>query len=268
MARAIRIPIDDDEVFERMKARKQALDLTWEEVLHRGLRETPDEQGGEPQASGAGGAGQSGQGTGPQPGQRNQHGYHAHHGPQGQPGHHGQHGDRGRPGTERGQVDVDFGSGDSIGDVVDEIKGQVQNQVRESLRASMESVEVAGSDLEREMTELESAEDAVLRFPDAAGEDPRYQVPLRVRLETSRGGMAVDVVAVREGKSVSEMNRFDRETRRAINEHLARGETATLSFDGAERYEVGPVLSWGRDDAGEPTVTEVRIPEVVFDDPS
>ena len=38
MAREIRITIDDDEVFERMKGRKRELDLSWEEVLHRGLR--------------------------------------------------------------------------------------------------------------------------------------------------------------------------------------------------------------------------------------
>lgn len=38
MAREIRITVDDDEVFERMKARKHELELSWEEVLHRGLR--------------------------------------------------------------------------------------------------------------------------------------------------------------------------------------------------------------------------------------
>ncbi|WP_255168654.1 hypothetical protein [Natrononativus amylolyticus] len=43
MAREIRITVDDDEVFERMKARKRELDLSWEEVLHRGLRR--DEEG-------------------------------------------------------------------------------------------------------------------------------------------------------------------------------------------------------------------------------
>ena len=47
MAREVRITIDDDEVFERMKARKGALDLSWEEVLHRGLREIPGEHPGE-----------------------------------------------------------------------------------------------------------------------------------------------------------------------------------------------------------------------------
>ena len=46
MAREIRISIDDDEVFERMKARKRDLDLSWEEVLYRGLREGSADGGG------------------------------------------------------------------------------------------------------------------------------------------------------------------------------------------------------------------------------
>lgn len=39
MAREIRITIDDDEVFERLRRRKRQLDLSWEEALRRGLRE-------------------------------------------------------------------------------------------------------------------------------------------------------------------------------------------------------------------------------------
>ena len=163
-------------------------------------------------------------------------------------------------------------SGDSIGEVVDEFKDQIRGQVRESLRASMASMEEAGpgpgSGLEREMSELEEAEDAVLRFDAVTDGERRYQVPLRVRLETSRSGLDVDVVAVREGKSVSDANRFDRETRRAVNEHLARGGTATLAFangGAGEAYEVGPVLSWSHED-GQPTVTAVEVEEVLFDD--
>ncbi|MFC7057120.1 hypothetical protein [Halovenus salina] len=41
MAREIRITIDDDEVFEQMKRAKQELDLSWREVLHRGLQREP-----------------------------------------------------------------------------------------------------------------------------------------------------------------------------------------------------------------------------------
>lgn len=45
MTREIRVSIDDDEVFDRMKHRKQQLDLSWEEVLRRGLRRYPDHGG-------------------------------------------------------------------------------------------------------------------------------------------------------------------------------------------------------------------------------
>lgn len=38
MTREIRVTVDDDEVFERMKRRKRELDLSWEEVLRRGLQ--------------------------------------------------------------------------------------------------------------------------------------------------------------------------------------------------------------------------------------
>ena len=46
MSREIRITVDDDEVFERMKARKRELDLSWEEVLHRGLRRESEPRSG------------------------------------------------------------------------------------------------------------------------------------------------------------------------------------------------------------------------------
>ena len=42
MSREIRITIEDDEVFERMRYRKDELDLSWEEVLRRGLTEVTD----------------------------------------------------------------------------------------------------------------------------------------------------------------------------------------------------------------------------------
>lgn len=250
MAREVRITIDDDEVFERMKARKRQLDLSWEEVLKRGLR---DPTGGTGQDGPAEPGGESGGadfvGWSPETGWQ---------------------GMSSEWGAQRhGDADLD--------DVVDEFKESIRGQVRDSLRASMAAMEdphpasqpgggAERGGLDREMTELERAEDAVLRFDGVTDEAPRYEVPLRVRLETSRDGMDVEVVAVREGKSVSEMNRFDRETRRAVNEHLARGGTATLAFEGAERYEVGPVCSWSRDDAGHPTVTAVDIEEVLFDD--
>ncbi len=262
MAREVRITVDDDEVFERMKARKQDLDLSWEEVLHRGLRETPEppeppEPPDSPDLPGV----PSGSDGGSERGESRR--------------------ERGRGRERRRDRGRDRG-GESIGDVVDQFRSQLRDQVRESVRESMESS--LGTDLDREVTELEAAEDAVLRFPFLDDEGPAYRVPLRVDMQTSRDGLAVDVVAVRQGKSVRDMNRFDRAARRAVNERLARGDTATLEFeaaggensaepsvaaapeDGAESYAVAPVLSWTQGDDGGPAVGAVEVDEVLFDD--
>jgi len=228
MAREVRITIDDDEVFERMKARKRELDLSWEEVLHRGLRETPEPpEPPEPPDS-------------PEFGARDRRG-------------------AGRAESGRGQ------GGESIGDIADQFRSQLREQVQESVRESMASS--LGTDIDREVDELAAAEDAVLRFPFLDDDRSAYRVPLRVDLQTSRAGLAVDVVAVRQGKSVRDYNRFDRAARQTINERLARGDTARLAFaDGAESYDVAPVLSWTRSDDGSPTVGDVEIDEVLFDD--
>jgi len=260
MAREVRITVDDDEVFERMKARKQELDLSWEDVLHRGLREVPAERrdepgtpGGDPRSPGQHTAGPGESTRGPEGDHFEEH-WRQHRS-------HARHSRRGTDSDEAGPG----GREDSVGALVEGIKAQVHDQVRESLQASIESVETAGSDLDRQMTELEQAEDAVLGFESAVSDERRYRVPLRVRLEASREGMDVTVVAVREGKSVTDMNRFDSESRRAVNVHLASGGTATLSFGGGEDYDVAPVLAWSHGDGGAPTVTSVRIEEVVLD---
>lgn len=233
MAREVRITVDDDEVFERMKRRKQELDLSWEEVLHRGLRppETPPEPDPDPVWS------EGGWSPGPDSPPGSQH----HPGP----------GQQGEP----------------LGDVVDEFRRQVKDQVTNSLRASMQGMQEANEELEREMGALAEAEDATLTFTGL--DDPAHTVPLRVNQRTSRAGLEVDVVAVRQGKSVQGTNQFDRSARKELNTSLARGEPATLRFeDGSddESYRVYPVLSWGKDDAGRPTVTEVEIDDVVLDD--
>jgi hypothetical protein len=113
--------------------------------------------------------------------------------------------------------------------------------------------------------DLEDAEDAVLRFPFAEDDDAdRYGVPLRVNLKTSADGLDVEVVAVRTGKSVGGMNRFDRGTRMRIAEGFSRGELGRLELgDGEEGYDVEVALSWGRGDGG-PTVEDVDVEEVVF----
>jgi len=268
MTREVRITIDDDEVFERMKARKRDLDLSWEEVLHRGLREResppkPPEPPEPPEPpdppdipslfGGDGGGGD----------ERDES-------DRGRERRHGRDRRRGRREPE------------GIGDVVDQFRSQLREQVQESVRESMESS--FGTDLDREVSELEAAEDAVLRFQFLDDEQAAYRVPLRVDLQTSRAGLDVDVVAVRQGKSVRDLNRFDRAARRTVNERLARGDAATLEFeaaagensaepslasapeDGAESYRVAPVLSWTRSEDGAPAVAAVEVDEVLFDD--
>jgi hypothetical protein len=233
MAREIRISIGDDEVFERMKRRKQALDLSWEEVLHRGLRHVPEDPH-DPYAA---------------PGPR---------GPPSPPDPHGHHGHHDYDEFES------FGRGmESFGeDLARQIRAQVSGSLRESMRAL--ATEAGGwvDEFDHEIDSLAAAEDAVLSFaflPD----EPANRVPLRVDLRTGAEGLEVDVVSVRRGKGVTGTNRFDAGARKEITGHLARGETALLALgDGEETYAVVPLLSWDRDAEGRPTVSDVEITEV------
>lgn len=247
MAREIRISIDDDELFERMKRRKQALDLSWEEVLHRGLR---------PEAA---------------------------------------RGKRHRPFDDPGpREDIEAAKADvrrAIDALKEELGGRHVDtrggESRESERRSFDpfdpaSVESFVADTVRESTrwlgerewsdELErvtEAEDAILRFPflDDVGRQPANQVPLRVQLNVTGSGLDVEVITVRSGKGVAEMNDFDRGVRRALIEGLATGESATLQLDeGVEEYVVTPELTWSRGERGRPTVDAVTIEEVRFGD--
>lgn len=228
MSREIRVSIDDDEVFERMKHRKQQLDLSWEEVLRRGLRRYPD------------------------------------------------HGDsyyeRNQSYRYSGQERNDRSRGQP-GDLGEDIARHVQNRVADTLRDSMRGVlgDVPGpvrlghGEFESELGSLERGEDAMLEFPfldDALAN----QIPLRVDLRTSADGLDVDVVTIRQGKSVSEMNRFTPDTRKAITKSLARdGEAVIRLATDDETYRVAPVLSWSRDSTGRPTITSVEIETVMFD---
>lgn len=239
MSREVRITIDDDEVFERMKRRKRELDLSWEDVLHRGLRRMPERSpnDGGFERSGSGPAGESAVG--------------------------GRSSRTWSQGTDRGGPNED-----PWDRFADSVEAQVQNKVYNALRDTFGAagIDVPSSPteagLDHEMAHLSNAEDAVLGF-EFLPDEPAYQVPLRVNLETSAGGLAVEVVAVREGKSVRDMNHFDPQTRRAVTTSLAKGRPAVLRFDdGAEDYPVEPVLIWGRDEAGRPAVTEVRIEAV------
>ncbi|MEZ3145027.1 hypothetical protein [Halobaculum sp. MBLA0143] len=235
MAREIRVTVDDDEVFERMRERKQALDLSWEEVLHRGLSDESradldlDEQierhvgqrirnslesafGGLPEQPP----------DGPAPGGN-------------------------APDPPGG---VDPAGTATPGDPTPGAGGPAPS---------------APTELDETVERLESAEDALLTFP-FLDDDPRNTVPLRVDLETSADGLSVEVVAVRTGRSVADRNRFERGARQSVAESFATGETARLTLgDGAESYAVVPELAW-RTAEGDPTVAEVTIREVVFGD--
>jgi hypothetical protein len=239
MAREIRVTVDDDEVFERMRARKRELDLSWEEVLHRGLqdrgRESADlgdrierqvRQRIEESMQTAFGIDTDGDGRETDP-----------RGPTGGSA-------PGESGSDRTRFDAESaGSG------------------RESVAVDP-APEPGG--LDAAMESLANAEDAELRFPFLTDE-PGNRVPLRVRLETTADGLDVTVVAIRNGKSVADYNAFERTARPAIASRLADGETATLSLaDGAEEYHVVPSLSWQATPNG-PTVTEATIREVRVD---
>lgn len=293
MSREVRISIDDDEVFERMKQRKHELDLSWEEVLHRGLRREPDtgaerddRQRADRRRANRQGGDASGATSSP-----------GHPGPAGDDGRHSRSGRRGHAGSSRSrdrsdapdhveayqdhvdayqdhvdayQNHVDEYYDDQWDRFADSVEAQVQNKVYNALRNTFGA---AGIDvpeppkpphggLDREMQDLSNAEDAVLSF-DFLDDDPAYQIPLRVNLQTSVDGLDVEVVAVRQGKSVRDMNRFDSEARLAVTKRLAQGAPAILRFDdGAEGYEVEPVIRWERDESGRPTVTAVDIDAV------
>lgn len=249
MSREVRITIDDDEVFERMKRRKRQLDLSWEDVLHRGLRADQRPNQRERDATGGEHTG-SGQGSPSRD-----------HGPVDT--------DRGRsPGGHRAHASDEYAA--QWDRFADHVEAQVQDKVYNALRGTFGAagidVPAPSSDhLDSEMADLARAEDAVLSF-DFLDDDPAYQVPLRVALQTSTDGLDVEVVAVRQGKTVREMNHFDAEARLAVTTRLAAGDPAVLRFDdGAEAYAVDPIIRWERDDAGHPTVTQVDIEAVRLD---
>jgi hypothetical protein len=249
MAREIRVTIDDDEVFERMRARKRELDLSWEDVLHRGLGtgsgNRTEELGDrlerqitkrvEESLGSAFGLDlsderdRSGQSESQAPGGRGPS-------PPASPGSP----PSGEPGSPPPGHTADPSSG----------------------------VDPAGrtspGGLDEDIETLANAEDAVLRFP-LLDDEPGNTVPLRVNLETSADGLDVDVVTIRTGKDAADRNAFERGVRHEITKELATGGTAVLELAaGVEEYHVVPVLSWSHED-GTPVVTDVEIQEVSFD---
>ena len=229
MSREIRITIDDDEVFERLKRRKDALDLSWEDALRRGLREGLESQ--------------SAAKSRPERGR-----YGSHHRREARGGRGNEKSGRERRGRRdrASPFDPDFGE-------------QIARSVVSSVNASVPGVDVT---LEDEIGRLEEAEDATLLLGEGEGE----RVPLRVALHTGPEGLDVEVIAVRSGKGTEGLNRFEDGARADVARQFAEGDTATLEIEGSEEtYEVRPELTWGRGSGGAPTVTEVDIHEVVFE---
>ncbi|MFB6072950.1 MAG: hypothetical protein ABEJ88_08280 [Halobacterium sp.] len=233
MSRQIRISIDDDEVFERLKRRKDALDLSWEDALRRGLRDSPEPPRApeSPEPRGRGASNQRDSGSRAERRSRERRGR-----------------ARSRAGEDPSPFDPDFG---------ERIAKQVLSSVSDSVPG------VVGETLDDEIDRLEDAEDAVLVLGDAEA----HRVPLRVSLHTGPEGLDVDVVAVRSGKGTEGMNEFGGGARADVAERFAAGETATLELDaGGEAYDVRPDLTWARGSDGTPTVTDVTVRDVVFEE--
>jgi hypothetical protein len=251
MSRDIRISIDDDEVFERLKRRKRELDLSWEEALRRGLERGHgghwDSRGKHPHARSP---------RGMSPPSRRDFRKRGHGRSRGHTRHDSR--DSGYPSP----FDPDFG--DRLRREIEESVQESMQSVEESMHAVGESVGAVGEGLETEIDRLEDAEDAVLSFPFLT--DDRARVPLRVNLKTSADGLTVEVVAVRRGKSTGETNQFAADQRAEINRWLAGGKSVRLELqNGTEGYDVVPALSWSRADDGTPTVVDVEIADVRFD---
>ncbi|MFB6111226.1 MAG: hypothetical protein ABEJ35_01690 [Halobacteriaceae archaeon] len=255
MSREIRITVDDDEVFERMRRQKEALDLSWEEALRRGLQDEGHPEG-------------SHEGLDPFADDfRDQLRDRIHRatdttsssGPTGS-----RDGDTAsarapeRPDPSRSNFDP-FDP--------DSIAAFARKQARAALDATaagLSSPPNSESSLDSELDRLADAEDATLTFPFIEADGAR--VPLRVSLRTTGSGLEIDVVAVRQGKGTDEVNRFPGDTRQRVAAAMSEDATATVSLqDGAERYDVVPRLSWGRTDDGTPTVTDVEIERVALD---
>lgn len=233
MSRQIRITVDDDEVFERLRRRKDALDISWEEALRRGLRDSPEPPRGPP-------------GDAVDPARDPSAGRDR-----------GTHGPRGPPDMAAGP-DTDHGGPSPFDDDFGE---QIARKVLSSVQSSVPGV--PDEPLDDEIARLEDAEDAVLVLGDSEAE----RVPLRVALHTGLEGLEVEVVAVRSGKDTEGMNQFAEGARADVAERFAAAEAVALELDdGKEAYRVRPELTWARGEDGTPTVTDVEVREVVFED--
>lgn len=240
MSREIRITVADDEVFERMRRRKDRLDLSWEEALRRGLSED-----GADAARTDANLDPFDENFGEQLRERI----------------------RSRARTDAGGEEArNRGASSDAGrrgfDPFD--PDDIGTFVRDQIQAAVSGTPTGGDSLDSELDELAEAEDAMLTFPFLEGSDAA--VPLRVTLRTTGDGLDVEVVTVRRGADTAARNQFPGDSRQRVAAALAEGETATLSLqDGAETYAVVPSLAWDRTEDGTPTVGEVTVEQVVLE---
>ncbi len=244
MAREVRITIDDDELFERMKRRKQALDLSWEEVLHRGLRPPETDR--------------RDRGRGYEPSD-----------PREEVAAAKQDLKNAVEDIKRFRRDISRDREERPGspsfDPFD--PASIEEFVTETVRRSTGWLD--DTDWDEEIERVTEAEDAALIFPflGSVAKDPANQVPLRVQLRVTGEGLDIEVVTVRSGKGVSGMNEFDRGVRQHLIKGLAKEGSAVLQLEaGVEEYPVVPTLTWSRNDRGMPVVDHVSIEEVVLDE--
>lgn len=238
MAREVRITIDDDELFERMKERKRALDLSWEEVLHRGLRPPEADEGRS----------------------RDRADFEA-----------------AKTDLKRAIIELAADRAipeDHLGTRRDNTEGPVLdpfepdsigNFVADTVQRS--TAFLGEAEWDEDLDRVTDAEDAALVFPFLGheGEIPSNQIPLRVRLDVSGTGLDIEVVTIRRGKDTAQMNAFDPQIRQAVIEGIAGGQLADLQLEsGSESYSVVPVIGWSRGGDGRPHADEVIIEEVVF----
>jgi len=225
VSRQIRITVDDDEVFERLKRRKDALDLSWEDALRRGLRDSK-------QPPSAPDPGEVRQERDPGPGRD-------------RTGKHGAEAGR-DAGGDPSPFDPDFG---------ERLAERVLSRVGESVSGVADS-------LDEEIDRLEDAEDAVLVLGDRDGERVPLRVSLHtgpggldVDVVAVRSGKDTDGMnEFADGARAAVARRFAQGETATLE--LAGGE---------ETYDVRPDLEWARGDDGTPAVTAVSVREVVFE---
>lgn len=115
----------------------------------------------------------------------------------------------------------------------------------------------AGRGIRAEVEDVEASDDAVLALPGTSQE-----IPVKIRLRTSRDGMEAPFVEVRDQPG---MNQLTEEDRQSVMENLSDENPAVLKIREAGRgeYEVFPIIDWSRDDAGNIVAKDVEIEDFV-----